>query len=156
MGQAHKISNTNHVDKLDPALIRRGRMDMHIEVSYCGFHGFRTLARNYLGVDEHPLFDAVRDLLREVQITPADVAECLMTSARASCGVESSLEHLVEEVKKAKAKAKAEADAEAAAAAETDKSAGEKKARRRRNRRKKPEEKQNGISDSNTIVTKES
>jgi hypothetical protein len=127
---------------------------MHIEVSYCGFDGFRTLARNYLGVDEHPLFDAVRELLREVQITPADVAECLMTSARASRGVESSLEHLIEEVKEAKAKT--QADAEAAAAAETDKSAGEKKARRRRNRRKKPEEKQNGISDSNTIVTKES
>jgi chaperone BCS1 len=55
------VFTTNHVDKLDPALIRRGRMDMHIEVSYCGFDGFRTLARNYLGVDEHPLFDAVRE-----------------------------------------------------------------------------------------------
>ena len=61
-------------------------MDMHIEMSYCGFDGFRTLAQKYLGVDEHPLFDAVRELLWEVQITPADVAECLMTTGGARGG----------------------------------------------------------------------
>ena len=31
------VFTTNHVDKLDPALIRRGRMDKHIEMSYCCF-----------------------------------------------------------------------------------------------------------------------
>ena len=82
-----------------------------------------------------------------------------MTSTRAGRGVESSLEHLIEEVKKAKAKAEADAEAAAAAAAvapEADKSAGEKKGRRRRNRRKKQEEKQDDISDSNTVGSRKS
>nr|POE80214.1 aaa-atpase asd, mitochondrial [Quercus suber] len=44
---------TNYVEKLDTALIRRGRMDMHIEMSYCGFDAFKVLAKNYLDVDSH-------------------------------------------------------------------------------------------------------
>jgi mitochondrial chaperone BCS1 len=41
------IFTTNYVEKLDQALIGRGRMDMHIELSYCGFDGFKMLAMNY-------------------------------------------------------------------------------------------------------------
>uniref|UniRef100_A0A8R7V330 AAA+ ATPase At3g28540-like C-terminal domain-containing protein n=1 Tax=Triticum urartu TaxID=4572 RepID=A0A8R7V330_TRIUA len=63
----------------DPALARRGRMDVHIEMSYCEFGAFMTLAKNYLGVDAHPLFYAVEELLRVADMTPADVAECLMS-----------------------------------------------------------------------------
>jgi chaperone BCS1 len=77
------VFTTNHADRLDPALIRRGRMDKHIEMSYCCFESFRFLARNYLAVDAHPLFDDVAALLREVKITPADVAE-LLTPKRAT------------------------------------------------------------------------
>ncbi|KAF9609120.1 hypothetical protein IFM89_013374 [Coptis chinensis] len=45
------IFTTNYVEKLDPALIRRGRMDKHIEMSYCGFGAFKVLAKNYLHLD---------------------------------------------------------------------------------------------------------
>jgi hypothetical protein len=76
-GERVIVFTTNHVDRLDPALIRRGRMDKHIEMSYCGFDAFRFLAKTYLDVDAHRLFDAVQDLLREVDMTPADVAEYL-------------------------------------------------------------------------------
>ncbi|KAI3951212.1 hypothetical protein MKW92_011851 [Papaver armeniacum] len=72
------VFTTNYVDKLDPALIRRGRMDNHIEMSYCCFEGFKILAKNYLEFDSHELFEKIRSLLGEVQITPADVAEHLM------------------------------------------------------------------------------
>ena len=37
---------TNHVEKLDPALTRRGRMDLHVELSCCSFEGFKVLAKN--------------------------------------------------------------------------------------------------------------
>uniref|UniRef100_A0A8R7RGH9 AAA+ ATPase domain-containing protein n=1 Tax=Triticum urartu TaxID=4572 RepID=A0A8R7RGH9_TRIUA len=50
------IFTTNHKEKLDPALIRWGRMDKHIEMSYCRFEGFKVLAKNYLDVIEHELF----------------------------------------------------------------------------------------------------
>uniref|UniRef100_A0A803L8Z0 AAA+ ATPase domain-containing protein n=1 Tax=Chenopodium quinoa TaxID=63459 RepID=A0A803L8Z0_CHEQI len=79
------VFTTNHVEKLDPALIRRGRMDKHIEMSYCGFEGVKVLAKNYLLVEENDnnedyqgLFDEIDKLLSEVKITPADVAENLM------------------------------------------------------------------------------
>ncbi|MCL7028861.1 hypothetical protein MKW94_002071 [Papaver nudicaule] len=72
------VFTTNHVDKLDPALIRRGRMDKHIEMSYCCFEGFKVLAKNYLRLDSHELFETIRSLIGEVQMTPADVAEHLM------------------------------------------------------------------------------
>ncbi|CAL4936530.1 unnamed protein product [Urochloa decumbens] len=76
-GERIIVFTTNHVDKLDPALIRRGRMDKHIEMSYCGYEAFKFLAKTYLDVDEHALFGAVGELLREVEMTPADVAENL-------------------------------------------------------------------------------
>ncbi|KAL6626855.1 hypothetical protein ACP70R_030581 [Stipagrostis hirtigluma subsp. patula] len=113
-GERIVVFTTNHVGELDPALIRRGRMDMHIEMSYCGIEAFRTLARNYLDVDEHRLFGAVEEQLREVDITPADVAECLMTAKRAGSGPDASLEHLIEELKRKSAEAKALAEANAA------------------------------------------
>ncbi|XP_010425636.1 PREDICTED: AAA-ATPase At3g28570, mitochondrial [Camelina sativa] len=72
------VFTTNHLDKLDRALIRRGRMDMHIELSYCTFGAFKILAKNYLNLDSHPLFGKIESLLKETKITPADVAENLM------------------------------------------------------------------------------
>lgn len=77
-GERLIVFTTNHVEKLDPALIRRGRMDRHIEMSYCDFESFKVLAKNYLGLESHLLFDAIRGLLEEIDMTPADVAENLM------------------------------------------------------------------------------
>ncbi|KAJ8499277.1 hypothetical protein OPV22_009829 [Ensete ventricosum] len=77
-GERLIVFTTNHVEELDPALIRRGRMDVHIELGYCGFEAFKVLAKNYLGVEGHPLFDRVKDLLEKVNISPAEVAETLM------------------------------------------------------------------------------
>ncbi|KAF0908835.1 hypothetical protein E2562_028719 [Oryza meyeriana var. granulata] len=82
-GERIVVFTTNHVEKLDPALIRRGRMDKHIEMSYCCFETFKILAKNYLAMDAHPLFDDVESLLQEVKITPADVAEHLMLKCAA-------------------------------------------------------------------------
>ncbi|KAF8741091.1 hypothetical protein HU200_013662 [Digitaria exilis] len=103
-GERIIVFTTNHVDKLDPALIRSGRMDKHIVMSYCCFESFKFLARNYLDVDAHHLFDAVAALLKEVDITPADVAELLTPKQRAAAGedADSCLAALVEALQKAK------------------------------------------------------
>nr|GMD49584.1 AAA-ATPase ASD, mitochondrial-like [Ipomoea batatas] len=37
------VFTTNFIQKLDPALIRKGRMDNHIELSYCCFEAFKNL-----------------------------------------------------------------------------------------------------------------
>ncbi|XP_059069874.1 AAA-ATPase At3g50940 [Cryptomeria japonica] len=96
------IFTTNHVDRLDPALLRSGRMDKHIHLSFCTFPAFKVLAKNYLGVDDHPLFEQVEVLMKEAQITPADVSEELM---RASDNPTGALENLIVSLGKAKEKA---------------------------------------------------
>ncbi|CAL5078938.1 unnamed protein product [Urochloa decumbens] len=118
-GERIVVFTTNHIYKLDPALTRSGRMDMHIEMSYCSFEAFRTLAKNHLDIDDHELFGAVQEHLREVDVTPADVAECLMKAKRAGNGDDaSSMECFIGELKKKREEAKAAADAAAKAAEE--------------------------------------
>ncbi|XP_078428906.1 AAA-ATPase At3g28580-like [Wolffia australiana] len=84
-GERIIVFTTNHVEKLHPALIRRGRMDVHVELSYCRFEAFKVLARSYLGVVDHAAFADVRRLIEEVNITPADVAELFMRGKAEDC-----------------------------------------------------------------------
>ncbi|XP_044985449.1 AAA-ATPase At3g28510-like [Hordeum vulgare subsp. vulgare] len=100
-GERVIVFTTNHLEKLDPALIRRGRMDKHIEMSYCRAPAFEFLAKAYLGVEEHELFGAVGALLREVDMTPADVAENL-TPKSADDDADSCLRGLVAALEKAR------------------------------------------------------
>ncbi|RLM86563.1 hypothetical protein C2845_PM04G26140 [Panicum miliaceum] len=74
------VFTTNYKDRLDPALLRPGRMDMHIYMGYCGSEAFRTLARNYFLIDDHKLFPEIQQLLLDVEATPAAVSEMLLRS----------------------------------------------------------------------------
>ncbi|KAJ8499869.1 hypothetical protein OPV22_010421 [Ensete ventricosum] len=100
-GERLIIFTTNHVEKLDPALIRRGRMDKHVELSYCNFEAFMVLANSYLGIDPHPLFDTIKGLMEEVKMTPADVAETLMHKSAKDDAV-SRLEDLIQALEMAR------------------------------------------------------
>ena len=87
------IFTTNHKEKLDPALLRPGRMDVHIEMGFCTPAGFRKLATTYLGIKDDKLFGSVDDLIKSVQVTPAEVAQQLMIN---SDDPEAALQGLIE------------------------------------------------------------
>ncbi|KAK7266278.1 hypothetical protein RIF29_18920 [Crotalaria pallida] len=111
-GERLIVFTTNYVEKLDPALVRKGRMDKHIELSYCGFEAFKVLAKNYHRIESHPLFGTICELLKEIKITPAEVAEHLMpksSSGDAGLYLKSLIQAL--ELAKEEARLRSEEDA---------------------------------------------
>lgn len=110
-GERIIVFTTNYVEKLDPALIRRGRMDKHIELSYCCFEAFKLLAKNYLDLDSHVLFERISELLGETKMTPADVAENLMPKCLDD-DPETCLENLIKALKESKEQEKLKAEEE--------------------------------------------
>ncbi|KAF3774322.1 HYPER-SENSITIVITY-RELATED 4 protein [Nymphaea thermarum] len=86
------ILTTNHRERLDPALLRAGRMDMHIYMGYCSFSSFKILVSNYLGIHDHPLLEQVMPLIDQVEITPAEVAEILVRNEDPDAAIVSVIE----------------------------------------------------------------
>ncbi|KAI5675364.1 hypothetical protein M9H77_06314 [Catharanthus roseus] len=80
------VFTTNHIEKLDPALLRSGRMDMHIYMSYCSFPGLKILLKNYLGFEdgdlELELEEELKEFIDKAEMTPADISEALIKNRR--------------------------------------------------------------------------
>lgn len=72
------VFTTNHIERLDPALLRSGRMDLRIFMSYCTFPALKILVSNYLGLEDHYLYPDMEQVLDDAHMTPADVSEILI------------------------------------------------------------------------------
>ena len=59
------------------------------------------LAKNYLDLDDHPLFKNIKSLLKETEISPADAAENLMTRNHI-IDVDGSLNNLIKALEEKK------------------------------------------------------
>ncbi|KAG8383343.1 hypothetical protein BUALT_Bualt04G0002600 [Buddleja alternifolia] len=145
-GERIIVFTTNYVEKLDPALIRRGRMDKHIEMSYCGFEAFKVLAKNYLDLDSHDLFGKIRLMLEETKISPADVAESLMPKSGGD-DKETRLVRLIKAIDEANEEEKKKAEEEEKIKAE--------KLAKEEEEKKEKEEKENGAKIKGNNENKE-
>ncbi|KAK1558254.1 hypothetical protein Q3G72_000326 [Acer saccharum] len=80
------VFTTNHIEKLDPALLRSGRMDMHIFMNFCSYPALLILFKNYLGYEESDLEEEMLKELKLVvdkaEMTPADISEVLIKNKR--------------------------------------------------------------------------
>ncbi|XP_021274471.1 AAA-ATPase At3g50940-like [Herrania umbratica] len=74
------VFTTNYKDRIDPALLRAGRMDKHICLSYCTVSTFKQLVANYLGISNHDLFCHIEKIMEGIKVSPAEVAGELMKS----------------------------------------------------------------------------
>ncbi|KAE8651651.1 AAA-ATPase At5g57480 [Cucumis sativus] len=82
------VFTTNHVEKLDPALVRSGRMDMHILMSFCSFPLLKILFRNYLDWNEEEegwdggVLKELEESIERAEMSVADVCEILIKNRR--------------------------------------------------------------------------
>ncbi|KAJ1702201.1 hypothetical protein LUZ63_001980 [Rhynchospora breviuscula] len=66
---------------IDPAVLRPGRLDVHIHFPMCDFAAFKTLAGNYLGIKDHKLYPQVEEEFQSgARLSPAEVGEIMITN----------------------------------------------------------------------------
>lgn len=86
------VMTTNHVERLDPALIRPGRVDRQLLVDYLDSHQFLELVHTFLGVD----FDLDADAWGAGDaLTAADVVDVLKVHVDDPEGAVLALKELV-------------------------------------------------------------
>lgn len=122
------VFTTNHIEKLDPALLRSGRMDMHVFMSYCTFPALKILLKNYLCLqdDGAEVMRGLEEWIEAAEITPADVSEVLIKNRRN--GKKKAMEELLEVLKTRAEKRRLDGGKAAAAPKDNDEEEEEKRA----------------------------
>ncbi|KAK7282536.1 hypothetical protein RIF29_11401 [Crotalaria pallida] len=69
-------------EDLDEAVLRPGRVDVHIHFPLCDFSTFKILASSYLGLKEHKLFSQVEEVFNQTgaRLSPAEVGEIMISN----------------------------------------------------------------------------
>lgn len=69
-------------EEVDEAVLRPGRVDVHIHFPLCDFSTFKILASSYLGLKEHKLFPQVEEVFSQTgpRLSPAEVGEIMISN----------------------------------------------------------------------------
>jgi len=62
------LMTTNYFEKLDSALIRAGRMDLTINLTYCDKYQYNTIYKHIIG---HEIETVCLEKIADINITPA-------------------------------------------------------------------------------------
>lgn len=75
------VFTMNEKDEVDLAVLRPGRIDVHIHFPLCDFSTFKVLARSYLGVKDHKLFPQVEEVFQGgARLSPAEIGEIMISN----------------------------------------------------------------------------
>ncbi|XP_022757590.1 AAA-ATPase At2g46620-like [Durio zibethinus] len=75
------VFTMNGKDQVDPAILRPGRIDVHIHFPLCDFTAFKTLANSYLGLKDHKLFPQVEEIFQNgSSLSPAEIGELMIAN----------------------------------------------------------------------------
>ncbi|XP_021281036.1 AAA-ATPase At2g46620 [Herrania umbratica] len=75
------VFTMNGKDHVDPAILRPGRIDVHIHFPLCDFTAFKTLANSYLGLKDHKLFPQVEEIFQNgASLSPAEIGELMIAN----------------------------------------------------------------------------
>ncbi|OEL29848.1 AAA-ATPase [Dichanthelium oligosanthes] len=86
-------------DGVDAAVVRPGRLDVHIQFTLCDFEAFKALASNYLGLKDHKLYPQVEEGFHAgARLSPAELGEIMLANrgspSRALRNVITKLQHV--------------------------------------------------------------
>ncbi|XWS46275.1 hypothetical protein CRYUN_Cryun14cG0051100 [Craigia yunnanensis] len=75
------VFTVNGKDHVDSAILRPGRIDVHIHFPLCDFTAFKTLANSYLGLKDHKLFPQVEEIFQNgASLSPAEIGELMIAN----------------------------------------------------------------------------
>lgn len=75
------VFTMNGKDHVDPAILRPGRIDVHMHFPLCDFTAFKTLANSYLGLKDHKLFPQVEEIFQNgSSLSPAEIGELMIAN----------------------------------------------------------------------------
>ncbi|MQM13149.1 hypothetical protein Taro_046073 [Colocasia esculenta] len=68
-------------EEVDPAVLRPGRLDVHIHFPLCDFPAFKTLASSYLGLKDHKLYPQVEEIFQSgTRLSQAEIGEIMIAN----------------------------------------------------------------------------
>nr|XP_043612878.1 AAA-ATPase At2g46620-like [Erigeron canadensis] len=75
------VFTVSNKDLVDPAVLRPGRIDVHIHFPLCDFSSFKNLASSHLGIKEHKLFPQVEEIFQTgASLSPAEIGEIMISN----------------------------------------------------------------------------
>ncbi|XP_057498104.1 AAA-ATPase At2g46620-like [Actinidia eriantha] len=75
------VFTMNTKEQIDPAILRPGRIDVHIHFPLCDFNSFKCMANSYLGLKDHKLFPQVEEVFQSgATLSAAEIGEIMISN----------------------------------------------------------------------------